>query len=180
MKDRATERQGPDVGTGVRHGSRIAAVAAAVCGGFALMGCSLTVPMGAAVDNTATGSIKSGSPFSAEMDGEDWRRAKSALDTALDPQGNGAAVAWDNPGSGAKGSFVPLGQVYPKGDGICRPFAAHLQLKGQPEAVLHSSACRVNSGDWVVGHVDAASPGPTGAPKKSDNLAERDTGTHLR
>ena len=61
---------------------------------------------------------------------EDWRRAKSALDTALDPQGNGASVAWDNPTSGAKGSFLPLAQPYPKDDGICRPFAAHLALKG--------------------------------------------------
>ena len=167
----------------MRHGTLplgLAPVAAALLGGLALMGCSLTVPMGASVDDAATGTIKPGSPFSAEMDAEDWRRAKSALDTALDPQGNGKGVAWDNPASGAKGSFVPLGQVYPKGDGICRPFAAHLQLKGQSETVLRSSACRVNSGDWVVGHVDAAPASPADAPKKSDNLAERDTGTHLR
>ena len=183
MKDRArkfqdvTGRRGPFRRV-VTHGLLL------LCGGW-MAGCSLTVPMsGATTDDVPTGTIKRAadhsSPFSPQMDAEDWRRARSALDTALDPQGNGASVAWENPASGAKGSFVPLAQVYPKGDGICRPFAARVTLKGAGETVQHSSACRVNSGEWVVGRVTAPSDKKPDMPKKSDNLAERDTGTHLR
>ncbi|MCW6510128.1 RT0821/Lpp0805 family surface protein [Lichenifustis flavocetrariae] len=153
-----------------------------LCGGL-LPGCSLAVPMvGVTTDDLATGTIKRThpSPFSAEMDAEDWRRAKSALDTALDPQGNGASVAWDNPTSGAKGSFLPLAQPYPKDDGICRPFAAHLALKGETEHVIQASACRVNSGEWIVGRIAALAQRNEAMPKKSDNLADRDTSTHLR
>jgi surface antigen len=160
MKDRATKSARPPSG---HHAPTLRFFTASVprfallglCGGL-LAACSLTVPMNGASDEAPTGTIKRAagpSPFSAEMDAEDWRRAKSALDTALDPQGNGASVAWDNPTSGAKGSFVPVAQPYPKDDGICRPFTAHLNLKGQPERVVQSSACRVNSGEWVVGRV---------------------------
>lgn len=181
MKDRAREFQDAAGRRGVRLAMRTALLA--LCGGW-LAGCALTVPMGSAVtDDVPTGTIKPAehpSPFSPGMDAEDWRRAKSALDTALDPQGNGASVSWANPASGARGSFVPLAQVYPKGDGICRSFAAHVAVRGGAETVLHSSACRVNSGDWVVGQVSAAPDRKDRSPKKSDNLAERDTGTQLR
>ncbi|MDX7951894.1 RT0821/Lpp0805 family surface protein [Lichenihabitans sp. Uapishka_5] len=168
-------------------GWRPVAILATFCA-FGLGGCSLAVPMsGTVADETPTGTIKlpqgHASPFSSQMDVEDARRAKSALDTALDPQGNGAAVAWENPRSGAKGSFVPLAQVYPKGDGICRPFSAHVSIKGEAETVAQSTACRVNSGDWVVGRLTAPpdrAAGKDAGARKSDNLAERDTGTQLR
>jgi surface antigen len=183
MKDRARKFQ--DAAGRRGFGALWMGRAAALLAGAALTaGCSLSVPMnGGLTDETPTGTIrKTGpvSPFSSQMDTEDWRRAKSALDTALDPQGNGASVAWGNPKSGAKGSFVPLAQVYPKGDGICRPFAAHVAMKGEAETVLHSEACRVNSGDWVVGKITPAPASKDVAPKKVDKLAERDTGTQLR
>lgn len=124
--------------------------------GLGLAGCSLSIPLpGISTDDSPTGSIKTSnpSPFSAEMDGEDWRRAKSALETALDPQGNGARVAWENPQSGAKGSFAPMAQPFPKDDGICRLFQAQVALKGRSENRMRSMACRRNGGDWVVGRV---------------------------
>jgi surface antigen len=153
-------------------------VVAGICGQW-LAACSLSVPMGKGTEDIPTGTIKRAalSPFSAEMDAEDWRRAKSALDTALDPQGNGASVAWENPTSGAKGSFVPMAQPYPKDDGICRPFTAHLNLKGEPERVIASSACRVNSGDWIVGRVlPLSAKTPT---RTSNNLADRGKSSHV-
>jgi surface antigen len=113
------------------------------------------------------------------MDGEDWRRAKSALDTALDPQGNGAQVTWDNPKSGAKGTFVPLAQPYPKDDGICRAFTARVDVQGRGSNVLRSSACRRNGGEWIVGKVTPLGSGPNRSPHPLRNLAERDTSTHL-
>lgn len=183
MKDRARKFQDAAGrrGCGVR---RLACAASLLAGAALTAGCSLSVPMnGNLADDAPTGTIRKPgpvSPFSPQMDAEDWRRAKSALGTALDPQGNGASVAWENPKSGAKGSFVPLAQVYPKGDGICRSFAARVAVKGEAETVLHSSACRVNSGDWVVGQVTPAPAGKAAAAKKTDTLAERDTGTQLR
>ena len=161
-------------------------LAAATCCTVAT-GCSLTVPLpGLGSDTTPTGSIKaaSGSPFASEMDAEDWRRAKSAMETALDPQGNGASVGWSNPQSGAKGAFVPLAQPYPKDDGICRAFSAVLEFKGNMGRKLRSSACRRNGGDWVVGAVtpmaNAANAHYPHLPQKSGNLAERETDTQLR
>ena len=133
-------------------------------------------------DDLATGTIRQKpevSPFAADMDAEDWRRAKSALDTALDPQGNGATVAWDNAQSGAKGVFVPTSQPYPKDDGICRQFAARVTLKGESERSLRSSACRINSGAWVIGRVMLVEPSKQ-ASKKGEILADRDTSTQLR
>lgn len=149
-------------------------------GGALASACSMPVP-GLSLDEGPTGAIKSPvtSPFSAEMDGEDWRRAKSALDTALDPQGNGAKVAWDNPQSGAKGAFIPLAQPYPKDDGICRAFTARIETKGRDARSLRSSACRRNGGDWIVGKITPVSDKGETLAGRAENLAERDTGTHL-
>lgn len=163
-----------------QHLCRIGSV---VIGASLLSACSLSVPMpGLGSDEASTGSIKPAvvSPFSAEMDAEDWRRAKSALDTALDPQGNGAKVAWDNPTSGAKGSFVPLAQPFPKDDGICRAFTALVEIQGKGTRASRSSACRRNGGEWIVGQVKPIIEKFAVATPKARNLAERDTGTQLK
>ena len=47
------------------------------------------------------------SPLSPELGEEDWRRAKAALAVALDPQGAGARVSWDNPDTDAEGRLHP-------------------------------------------------------------------------
>ncbi|MGH6800680.1 MAG: RT0821/Lpp0805 family surface protein [Methylocella sp.] len=65
------------------------------------------------------------------LDAEDWRRAKAALSTALDPQGNGSLVGWDNPDSGNKGSFTPVGKPFPMEAGICRVFLAEVDREGE-------------------------------------------------
>ena len=161
---------------------RLRPVAMALLAANMLSACAMSVPIpGLSLDDGPTGTLKQvdASPFSAEMDGEDWRRAKSALDTALDPQGNGAQVAWDNPKSGAKGTFIPLAQPYPKDDGICRTFTARIETQGQGPRLLRSSACRRNGGEWIIGKItpaDSKSVPDTRPPKK---LAERDTSNHL-
>ena len=50
------------------------------------------------------------SSLASLLDAEDWRRAKAALSTALDPQGNGSLVGWDNPDSGNKGRLIHSGR----------------------------------------------------------------------
>ncbi|MGL5136185.1 MAG: RT0821/Lpp0805 family surface protein [Beijerinckiaceae bacterium] len=89
------------------------------------------------------------SPLSAQLDAEDWRRASAAMATALDPQGNGGVVKWDNPDSGAKGSFGPAGDAFLIGDDICRLFIT--EIAARDGAHWHQgTACRHSPGDWRI------------------------------
>lgn len=139
-------------------------MAAVVCAlGLAGGGCSLSLPMmGAAslsgVDLEPTGTIAKApaaasapaSPVSRNLDVEDWRRARAALATALDPQGNGATVAWDNPQTGSKGSFIPVAAPYPVEGQVCRAFIARID-SGESKEVVQGSACRTGgTDDWTV------------------------------
>ena len=75
--------------------------------------------------------------------------ARAALATTLDPQGNGAAVRWDNADSGHKGSFAPVGDAYLVKDEICRSFVASLTV-AEPERWLQGSACRQSPTEWTI------------------------------
>ncbi len=116
--------------------------------------CSAVIPLPSLISgDDVTSSIgASPSPLSSSLDAEDWRRARAALGVALDPQGNGAAGVWDNPKSGAKGSFTPVGQARPSDDKICRAFLADIG-GAAPGQNLQGVACRDKSGEWAVGDV---------------------------
>jgi surface antigen len=103
----------------------------------------------------ATGAIgpKSDITLSSDLDDEDWRRAKAALAVALDPQGPGTQVSWDNPATNRKGTFTPVGAPFVKNDEICRSFSAH--LTGPSTAALQGTACRPSGGEWVLKEVKA-------------------------
>ena len=110
----------------------------------------------AGVDREPTGSIKKvaateqASPLSHNLDVEDWRRARAALGTALDPQGNGATVAWDNPQTGRKGTFIPVAAPYPVDGRVCRAFISKIETSESKE-VVQGSACRTGgTDDWAV------------------------------
>jgi hypothetical protein len=94
------------------------------------------------------------SPFSPRLDEEDWRRARAAMATALDPQGNGGHVRWDNGDSGNKGSFAPVGNPFLIKDEICRNFVAMVSLK-EPDQWFQGSACRVTASEWAIKDVAA-------------------------
>ncbi|MBB4040249.1 surface antigen [Microvirga flocculans] len=98
----------------------------------------------------STGSIVTNAvtPLSADLNEEDWRRAKAALAVALDPQGPGTQVSWDNPDSTRKGTFTPTGAPFVKDDEICRAFSAN--LSGPSAAALQGMACRPSGGDWAI------------------------------
>jgi hypothetical protein len=103
----------------------------------------------ASIPSRARTSSDQVSPLSPELDAEDWRRAGAAMATALDPQGNGGLVKWENPASGARGSFSAAGDAYLIGDEICRNFAA--RLSGAEGGSAHQgSACRAAPGDWRI------------------------------
>lgn len=105
------------------------------------------------MDDDVTASVpvaaQQASPLSPELTAEDWRRAKSAMGVALDPIGNGAAVAWKNPETALAGDFSPGGQPFVKGDDICRAFFADLILQSGTHK-LQGVACRPSGGEWSV------------------------------
>lgn len=112
----------------------------------------MSFPMGSLVSEdkpTHATSPKAVSPLSPDLGQEDWRRAKGALAVALDPHGNGSAVAWDNPDTTLKGSFTPVGQPFVTNDEICRAFLA--TIAGQLSASsLQGTACRPSGGEWAI------------------------------
>lgn len=117
-----------------------------------LAGCSMAFPISPLMlpgsKQDAAGAVPKSS-LAALLDAEDWRRAKAALSTALDPQGNGSLVAWDNPDSGNKGSFTPVGKPYPLEARICRVFLAEVDYKGDEHA-MQGTACSDKRGEWTI------------------------------
>jgi surface antigen len=126
-------------------------------------GCSLTLPFmereSAREPELTTGSIgprpviarlaSAPSTFAGGLDAEDNRRAIAALAIALDPQGNGAPVRWDNAETGARGTITPAGDPFLIGHDICRRFSALTTLAGTatPEPRT-GTACRKEAGVW--------------------------------
>ena len=132
------------------------APASAIFAAFALSGCSVAIPMSSSsalwkgAPEDSTGSIRKPAPMlSRALDAEDTRRAVAAMSTALDPQGSGTSVNWDNPQTGAKGSFTPVGQAYPLEGKICRAFLADLAVSETQEK-LQGAACREKSAEWAL------------------------------
>ena len=134
--------------------SRSLQKAAGLCLALSLGGCATALPLPSMVSNDdVTGSIPvATSPLSATFDAEDWRRARAALGTALDPQGNGSPVSWDNPASGTKGLITPVGDAYAADDKICRAFLADIAGKALNQQ-LQGRGCRDRAGEWSVSDV---------------------------
>ncbi|CUA88092.1 hypothetical protein Ga0061061_104211 [Chelatococcus sambhunathii] len=137
------------------HAGRGVARAAALVAALAAGGCSISFPLGSLVgeDVATTSSVAPApSPLSPELTAEDWRRARSALEVALDPFGNGTSASWDNPETGVKGAFLPLGQPYVKDGDVCRAFLADLSLQVGAQA-MQGTACRPSGGGWSITEV---------------------------
>ena len=119
-----------------------------------LAACSIAMPASHGDDlhvgAEATGSIRKPAPDLARgLEAEDMRRARAALATALDPQGSGERVDWENPQSGAKGVFTPVGQAYPSDGRVCRAFLAEV-VTNHNEERLQGTACRDKSAEWTL------------------------------
>ncbi|MFE1603153.1 RT0821/Lpp0805 family surface protein [Methylobacterium sp. ID0610] len=98
-----------------------------------------------------TGSIGPLAPrsFGGDLTTEDWRRAKSALAVALDPQGNGQPVKWDNPESKMRGMVNPTGLPYVANDEICRNFLATV-IAPSGSRFVRGTGCRPSGGSWEL------------------------------
>jgi surface antigen len=126
-------------------------------------GCSFPAPMFVSQVETpaarpiveTTGSVApvrpavSGPALSDHLGQEDIRRASGAMALALDPQGNGAPVSWDNAESKASGRFTPVALPFLKDDEICRAFLATVRT-AMEEKSLQGTACRLSGGDWTI------------------------------
>ena len=128
---------------------------------------------------TVTGSIaKRPTSFGADLGEEDWRRAHAALAVALDPQGNGRPVKWDNPETNLRGSVNPTGLPYVADDEICRDFLASV-ITPENSRFVRGTGCKLSGGGWELKRVRSAEdtrpePAPTrsraddpGAPRGS-------------
>ncbi len=122
----------------------------------ALGACSIVVPGSdawRASSDDVTGSIHKPPPeLASGLEVEDRRRALAALGTALDPQGAGGSVNWDNAQTGAKGSFIPVGPAYPMDGKICRAFVADVSTNQMQER-LQGAACREKTAEWSLTEV---------------------------
>ena len=77
--------------------------------------------------------------------------AQKAIDGGIRiiTQGNGSSVSWDNPDSGFKGAFTPVGQPFVKSDEICRAFLTSL-ASDKGSSSLQGTACRPSGGEWSI------------------------------
>jgi surface antigen len=117
----------------------------------ALGGCSINLPMTSLVpEPETTGSIvPAPSPVGMGLPEEAWAQASVALDKALDPLQNGAAVRWSDKESGLAGHFMAAGPAYVRNDQVCRAFKA---VVGAPPQDRHhlGTACRTGAGVWTL------------------------------
>jgi surface antigen len=110
----------------------------------------------AAEEPAVTGSIeKRPVSFGDDLAEEDWRRARAALTVALDPQGNGRPVKWDNPESGLHGTVNPTGLPYVAEDQICRNFLASVIGPGRSRFV-RGTGCKPSGGQWTLRRIRTA------------------------
>jgi surface antigen len=117
-----------------------------------LAACSMSFPISPLLSPRSKEDITGDIPrpaITSMLNSEDWHRAKAALSTALDPQGNGALVGWDNPDTGNRGSFAPVGEAYHINAKICRVFLAKVDRKGDEQA-LQGTACSDQQGEWTI------------------------------
>ena len=90
--------------------------------------------------------------FGNDLAEEDWRRARAALTVALDPQGNGRPVKWDNPETGLHGTVNPTGLPYVAEDLICRNFLASV-IGPQRSRFVRGTGCKPSGGVWSLKRV---------------------------
>ena len=127
-----------------------------------LAGCSGPIltfrgqPAEAPVEPVSTGSIaKPPTSFGKDLDEEDWRRARAALAVALDPQGNGRPVKWENAESGRRGAVSPSGLPYVASDEVCRDFLASVVAPGASRFV-RGTGCKPSGGEWRLKRLRSA------------------------
>lgn len=110
----------------------------------------------AAEEPVSTGSIvKPPKNFGKDLSDEDWRRANAALTVALDPQGNGKPVKWDNPETGMRGTVSPTGLPYVAQDEICRDFTTSVSSTNVTRS-MRGTGCKASGGTFELKRLRSA------------------------
>jgi surface antigen len=85
-------------------------------------------------------------------------RSLTALSAKMGAGPARAPVAWTNPDSGTKGSFLPIGDAYATASGTCRAFSAAVDRNDVDDS-LQGTACSDKNGIWQVTDVRPAAKG---------------------
>ena len=109
----------------------------------------MSFPMASLMPGDDVTASNSTVPFGRMLDEEGRRRETAALATALDPQGDGATVKWDNGKSGDRGAITAVGKAYNADSKVCRAFVGELK-QGDTTRRLQGIACAVSAGEWKV------------------------------
>ena len=109
----------------------------------------MNFPMASLVPADGVTGSNSTVPFGRLLDEEERRREKAALNTALDPQGDGSTVHWENGKGGAKGAISAVGRAYPLDGKVCRAFISELK-HDELERSIKGTACTVSAGEWAI------------------------------
>lgn len=125
----------------------------AIAGAFGCAGCSFSGQLedmfsrgDSKSDSVVTGSI---TPAKTELPPEsDLAYARAAASEVLARGDKDAAMPWENPGSGARGTVTALASAYTQDGVTCRDFLASHVSKGS-ESWMQGEAC-AKSGKWEV------------------------------
>lgn len=102
---------------------------------------------------TATPPARTDSAGEAQAAGmpseADLAFARAAASEALTRSGKDVSVPWENPGTGARGTVIPLPPTSAQDGILCRDFLVSYVLEGN-EAWLQGEACRIREGRWEV------------------------------
>ena len=79
----------------------------------------------------------------------DLAYAKAAAALVLARTEKDASQAWENPGTGARGTVTPIADAYTQDGFQCRDFLASY-IRDGAESWLQGDACRIHQGKWTV------------------------------
>lgn len=118
--------------------------------GAATSGCSYKLDSFFGKDQEHTASIRPvAAPVPVEASENDLAYAKAAAALVLARAEKDASQAWENPGTGARGTVTPIADAYTQDGFICRDFLATYVRDGA-ESWLQGDACRIHQGKWTV------------------------------
>jgi surface antigen len=136
--------------------SRVKIIAATPLIAWHCAACAVILPLDSLqVDQETTQSVPApGNALSPNFGDEDWRRAQAALSLAVDPQGPGQPVNWDNPASKKRGTFAAGGNLTLRDNTVCRRFTSILIDHSKPAAPQETrhegQACRLGPSEWTM------------------------------
>jgi len=144
-------RSGPVLGDACGElgwGKVLGAAAGGAAGGLLVSNLAHGSGAGVATMAGVIGGLLLGGLVGSSVDKVDCQRARAAYQQALQPATpTGHAIQWNDPRSGASGSFTPTGEPAAAPDGYCRDFSQTITINGELKQGV-GRACRQPDGTW--------------------------------